>query len=257
MESCGLFIIEQLFLGGLLSGAAIVQVDRLWERYRKGADQAARAALIGKYSELVRTVAATLYSRRPDDEVEFDDYYQFGTVGLIESIDRYEPDKGASFETYASYRIRGAILNGIDKVTEKRSQAAYRTKARKERLNSLAEESSKVSLFDEMVEITLGLAIGFMLEDTALIREQNAVSEDQAYKNNEVAQVSRQLIQAVEKLPDRERLIIQYHYFHHTSFEHIAEILTLTKGRVSQIHKRALHKIMADLKGVGNLDSYY
>ncbi|MEE8058556.1 MAG: sigma-70 family RNA polymerase sigma factor [Pseudomonadales bacterium] len=240
--------------------AAELDIEGLWTRCRDLSDIAARNALIEHYSKLVRMVAASLYGKRPDDEIEFDEYYQFGLVGLIQSVDRYRPDKNAAFETFASYRIRGAILNGLEKVTERRDQSAFRARMRKERLASLSDTNNKKqnsSLFEEMVNLTLGLAVGFMLEDTSLIQKDEANYDDRAYQSTELSRLKSLLVDAVDTLSERERLVIQYHYFQQTPFENIADILSVSKGRVSQIHKRALMAIREKLRGPENLDGYF
>lgn len=234
--------------------------DSLWDPKRGPLDCDARTALIDQYSSLVKTVSATLYSRRYDDEVEFDEYYQFGMVGLVESVDRYEPGQGALFETFATYRIRGAILNGLEKMTERREQNAYRSRLSKERLESLAENNDnehEVSLFEEMAEVALGMAICYMLDDTGLVQAPNKIADEQAYQAQELSQLRDRLIKSIDTLPERERLIMHSHYFQHASFTNLAEILGITKGRVSQLHKRALQLIRKHLVENQSLDGYF
>lgn len=226
--------------------------DLLWSRYWGQSDVATRDLIIEHYSSLVKVVAASLYAQRPDDEVEFDEFFQYGMVGLIESVDRYEPDKGASFRTFATYRIRGAILNGLEKITERHEQRAYLGRLRKERLASITATDDKrndISLFEEMTEVALGLAICYMLEDTGLVQDPANASGDQAYQAKELLFLKASLIESVDFLPERERLIIHSHYFQHSNFNDIAEMLGVTKGRVSQLHKRALLQLREKLGG--------
>jgi RNA polymerase sigma factor FliA len=231
----------------------------LWRRYREREDGDARKSLILRYTSLVRRIAASLYARRPDNDIEFEEYAQFGTVGLIESVERYRPGSEASFATYATYRIRGAILSGIEKMTERREQSAYQARIRQERLASIvgaAEQGRSPDLFHQMVDTALGLALGFMLEDTGMMREQNAPIADTGYGAQELHESRALLVQLLEELPERDRSIIRSHYFHHVPFEQIARDLEITKGRVSQLHKRALDRLRQELKERRNLDSY-
>src|SRR5262245_2083763 len=103
--------------------------ERLWAALRRG-DPEARSRLVDVHESLVRTLAAELYARRPDGVADFGDYLHYGMLGLLEAIDRYDPDRGAAFATFARYRIRGAILNGIAKETEQREFRSYRARLR-------------------------------------------------------------------------------------------------------------------------------
>lgn len=231
----------------------------LWRRYRDRADAEARKALILKYTSLVRRIAASLYARRPDNEIEFEDYAQCGMVGLLESVQRYRPDSEASFATYATYRIRGAILSGVEKITERREQSAYQARVRQERLasiNAATGQGRSSDLFHQMVDTALGLALGFMLEDTGMMREHNAPVADTGYGAQEGHEFRALMVQLLEELPERERLIIRSHYFEHVPFEQIARDLEISKGRVSQLHKRALDRLREEIKERRNLDSY-
>ncbi len=230
----------------------------LWRRHREYADNTARSALIERYYFLVKKIAASLFLKRTDDEIEFDDYFQFGVVGLLESVDRFEQGRGASFETYASYRIKGSILDGLERMTEKRDQSTFRARMRKERLESLASNHSdkKSTLFEEMVEIALGLAIGYMLEDTNLVQNANSASVNEAFNEKELSLLKRHLVDVVKHLPDRERVIIEYHYFEQKSFDKISHKLGVTKGRISQLHKRSLRLMREHLANTNSLDDY-
>lgn len=222
----------------------------LWKRFRENSDLAARSILIEKYSSLVKILAASLFAKRFDDEVEFDDFFQYGMVGLIQSLDRYEPGKGAAFQTFATYRIRGAILNGLEKETERHEQYAFRARLRKERIESVTSTEGSVrqsSLFEELVEVALGLAICYMLEDTGLVQNPARENCEQIYDSKEMSILRSRLLESIEILPEREKLIISEHYFEHNGFNEIADKLGLSKGRVSQIHKRALQMLREKL----------
>ncbi len=237
-----------------------LNADLLWHRYHEDQDTASRTALIENYSSLPQMIAASLYSRRTGDDIEFEEYVQFGMVGLIEAVDRYQIGKGVPFGAYAKHRIRGAILNGLKKMSEKREQYAYRTRLRKERMESIAEEdgsNDKRDLFEEMVEAALGMAISYMLEGTGLIRDKVNASVDNAYQAHELAQLRERLVESTNMLPDRERLIIEQQYFQGKSFTSIAKIMGVSKGRVSQLHKRALGLLRRQLVDSRSLDGYY
>lgn len=232
----------------------------LWLSFIDHSDQDARAKLIELYRDLAKKISAVLFSKRFNDDVEFDEYVQMGSIGLVEAVDRFRLEGGASFETFASYRIRGAILNGLPRLTEQGSQQAYLTKIRKERTSSLAYETSGdklefASAFEEMVSITLGLAIGLVLEETGVV-SSNLDKQDYGYVSGELRHIREKLTEQVESLPEREKLIIQYHYFHGCGFEELSDILGVTKGRVSQLHYKALAYLKENVLASPSLDDY-
>src|SRR5207247_5117094 len=91
----------------------------LWRQLRATSDAQAREKLLALHLPYARTLAATFYARRFHDEIEFGDYLQFASVGLLEALDRYDPGRGVQFRTFAARRMQGAILNGLEKLTEK------------------------------------------------------------------------------------------------------------------------------------------
>lgn len=232
----------------------------LWSLVRGKEDNAARNELIENYMPLARTIAAQLYSQRADNDVEFEDYRQFAFAGLIEAIGRYDLSSDTKFSTFAGYRIRGAILNGIQKFSERKEQAAFRARVQRERVTSLCSESETMdrrALFEEMVDLAVGLALGYMLEDTGIVRSGDAAIEDSTYKTHHMNELRNRLRHIVEVLPEREQLMIRYHYYHHVGFDQIAEMLEISKGRVSQLHKKALKLIKEAMLGFRELDGYY
>lgn len=233
---------------------------RLWLSMRDKGDGAARKELAENYMPLARTIAAQLYGMRADNDVEFEDYRQFAFAGLMEAMDRYDLSSDAKFSTFAGYRIRGAILNGVQKFSERKEQAAFRARVQRERVASLCNESTvsgRQVLFEEMVDLTVGLALGYMLEDTGIFRSGDAVVEDSTYKTHHMNELRNRLRHIVEVLPEREQLLIRYHYYHHVDFDQIAEMMEISKGRVSQLHKKALKLIKEAMLGFRELDGYY
>jgi RNA polymerase sigma factor for flagellar operon FliA len=212
----------------------------------------AREALFARHLPYARSISAKLYALRHGDEIEFGDYFQNACVGLLEAIDRYQPGGPASFRTYATYRIEGSILNGIEKLTEKHEQLSLKRRLQKERIAALKENiKPRASLEDSLAqvcEVAVGLAIGFMLEDTGMY--QHADDHDSypsAYQTAAWRQSKRQLLAVLDQLPERERKIVSYHYLQGLSLEQIGSILGLTKGRISQVLRQALSQMRSQL----------
>jgi RNA polymerase sigma factor for flagellar operon FliA len=217
----------------------------LWQRWCGEADGAARSSLAQRYMPYARALAAQLYARRPHDEFQFDEYQQFAMVGLMESIERYLPDRGAQFRTFATPRIRGAILNGLERLSERQQQGAFRRRVTADRVASLTPDSfcteATQQLLEELQEIGVGVAMGLILDGMSLDLQTGL--PDDAYAQIEMRQLHRQLWELVERLTDREREIVVMHYRQALSFEEIAGALRLSKGRISQLHRQAVMRL--------------
>jgi RNA polymerase sigma factor for flagellar operon FliA len=179
----------------------------------------------------------------------------------MESIDRFDPSREASFPTYATYRIRGAILNGIEHASEHTAQREHRRRVRsEERLISAREraggEDEKDAL-SEMVDVTIALALGYVLEDSGLWRSLDEDSESDPYKSYEFKRLRERMGLIVQALPEREQAIVKYHYFEHMEFIDIGELLGLSKGRISQLHSRALRLIREAYRKLNKFDVSY
>lgn len=217
-----------------------------WRAWCINRDQTARERLIDAYLPFARMLAAKLYGRRTYPELEFQDYFQHATIGLIESIDRYDPTRGVRFEPYASARIRGAVLSGIETLSEKQEQVSARKRILADRASSFKDEvkdQGAETLFEALAEIAIGLATGVMLEGSGIYQDQNLSYMDNAYLVVELKQLRARVLDAVSFLSANERKVITYHYLQHVAFEEIAGTLGVSKGRVSQIHKAALKRL--------------
>lgn len=234
--------------------------QRLWRDFKEQGSQEARNLLIDHYLPLSRKIAKILYAKRGGLEVEFVDYSQESAQGLIEAIDRFDPTRGVAFETYAAVRIRGAVLNSLTAMSEKYAQLGVRKRLRQERVDSLTEQMHERTRtrdsFRELADLAVGLAISYMLEGTGLVSVETSplAGGRDAYSSIEQRQLADSLRRLVEALPDRERRVVFYHYYQGLSFTHIAEMLGVSKGRVSQVHSQALQLIREARSADGPLD---
>lgn len=232
----------------------------LWQALRSGEDPSARERLIELHLPFARVMAAKLYAGRPSRraEIEFDEYLQYATVGMIECVDRYDPARGAGFRTYAGQRVAGAILSGIEQTSEKQQQLALRRRLAAERLESLRGEGvppqDPDALFAELARVAIGLALGLALEDSGMFLEQDRPAPDRNYQAVELRQLQERVRALVEALPERERRVIRYHYLNQLPFEHVAREFGVTKGRVSQLHRRALELLRDEARKVKRCD---
>lgn len=229
----------------------------LWKRARSLGDGKAREQLIEMHLPYARIVAASYYAKRFDDDIEFGDYLQWASVGLVESVDRYDASRGVLFRTFAARRMHGAILDGIDRLTEKRQQIAARRRVQQERLESVKlridapntecrvrpPADGAEALLAYLADVGFGIALGLLLEGTGMVdRDSLGIGSDpeQHYRHVELAQLRRRIAELVARLPEAQRRIVQAHYHGERSFTDIATDMNLTKGRISQIHKQAL-----------------
>ena len=238
--------------------------DVLWQRVREHADAGAREALIERYRPFARIVAATYFGRRIDDDIEFGDYHQWALVAMIESVDRFDAARGVQFKTFASRRMHGAILDGIESATEKQRQIAMRRRLREERVATALEATKGATgrdgdsvddVFRVLAEVGIGLALGLMLEDSGMIAPApDATAPDQAYAQAAQRQLAMSLQRAVKSLTDQEQAVIRGHYVEEHLFSDIANRMGLTKGRVSQVHRQALEKLRRTMSPGDGLD---
>jgi RNA polymerase sigma factor FliA len=226
----------------------------LWQRFRGAGDAAARARLLEMHLPYAKILAGVYFGRRYHDEVEFGDYLQLASIGLVEALDRFDPARGVQFRTFAARRMHGAILNGLERMTEKQQQIAVRQRLRNERLHEVKAIAGQVivpgpaqdpeQLVRFVTEVGIGLALCWMLEGTGMVESAEGCVEP-FYRSVAMRQLRDRLLHAVDSLPPHERIVIRSHYLQDVPFDRIAETLGLTKGRISQIHKQALLRLRA------------
>jgi len=232
-------------------------VHQLWRDFSRSPDQENRDRIVSVYTSFARMLAAKLYAKRQVREIEFDEYLHYALLGLLESIDRYDPTQGAAFQTFASARIAGAVLNGIEKHSEYQQQVALRTRIRKERVQSLQSDAGRensTSLFEELADIAIGLAVGYMLDGSGMYQEGCHVQARTGYDKAEFGQLCEILRRLVDALPEQQKKVVKYHYFFAHGFDEIGLLLGVTKGRVSQVHKKALLQLRVLYQRFGDLD---
>jgi RNA polymerase sigma factor FliA len=223
-----------------------VEQDRArWREYASSRTQELRSELIQRYIGLARITAARLYQRRLDNSVAFADYLQYARVGLVEAIDHYDPAREVPFEAFSSYRIKGAVLNGLEGESELAAQRAFWSRRARDRFESLKShetQGDRRASLEELVNLTVGLALSHVIEhdDGEVIDESLAANP---YAVTELAQLKRAVRSLLPALPDRERELIRRHYEEHVEFQQIAVEWGVTKGRVSQLHAQALQRL--------------
>jgi len=230
---------------------------KLWLLYKESNDSQLREKLISKYMNFATSIAANTFKLRTLSNVDYKDYVQYAMIGLIEAVDKFKPGLAASFKTYSSYRIRGSILNGLAKESELSAQIKFNKTLKAERLNSIVDtklSSDTQDYFLEMQNLIVPLAIQYVLDDTLVEERQDVDNEDTPYHDYAFSELKENLNRSIDSLPKQHNKVLQYHYRGHLSFERVGEILGLTKGRISQIHKEAIFMLRDLCTQLKNID---
>ena len=250
-----------------MSSQSIVLTET-WRRYKRGGHRQARNQLILAYSPMVKYLAGRIGARMPA-HVDVADLVSYGLGGLIEAVERFEPARGIRFESYASTRIRGAIideLRSLDWVPrsirgEARNieHATATLSTRLHRMPTDTELAAEMSIDQEELDASLlrvadarmvaldqpwDTGRGDGLETTLLetLRDPDAVDP---VENADRADLRERITDAIMHLPERERLVLGLRYHQEMRLAEIGEILGVTESRVSQLHAKAVLQVRA------------
>lgn len=237
-----------------------VDKQKLWDEYRKKRTPELREKIIIEYAGLVKVVAGRL-SIYLGYNVEYDDLVGYGTFGLIDAIDKYDFDKGVKFETYASVRIRGAILDQIRKMDwiprtlrqkQKKVDAAYkkiemetgRPATDEEIARELEITVDELDDWQSQTKVSNLISLDDYMEQGET-KVEIASSEDYVQPEKVVEQqaLKQILIDALELLTEKEKKVIVFYYYEDLTLKEISSILEVTESRVSQLHTKALQKL--------------
>lgn len=208
----------------------------LWHRWHAG-QEAARDEIARLYAPWVRGVARRVFLKVRGRGDDWQDYVQNATLGMLDAMRTFDVDRGVPFEAFARPRVRGAVFDGL---RELRTFPSANALLAEESISSLADDEDGDAV-DRLIAVVSGLALGHGLAMHAeFSASQHAAGP---YENAVRSQLGERLSMHLRRLGERERLVIEWHYLQHLSFVHIANVLGLTKGRVSQIHRQALGRL--------------
>lgn len=241
-----------------------IDEDLIWEQYYATRDIQIRNQIIERYSYLVKIIALKLrgiYQHYGD----VDDIVNEGIIALMDVIDKYDSSKNTKFETYASIRIRGSIIDYVRKQDwiPRKVKSDYKNvkEATDELTNKLGRspndnevaEYLKMDIKDysSIVNIAYGTRILSFEEllGEANIKEDEFVSGyDLPEHEIEMKELYKVLVESINKLGEKEKLVISMYYKEELKLKEIAEILNISNSRVSQIHTSALQKLEKNVK---------
>ncbi len=235
--------------------------QKLWESYTKKKTPELQEKIIIEYAGLVKLVAGRL-SMYLGYNVEYDDLVGYGTFGLIDAVDKFDYTKGVKFETYASLRIRGAILDQIRKMDwiprsirqkQRKIDLAYQSLEQKYgRMASDEEVASELEISVDEFEnwqnqtkvVNIVSLDEFMEQGTEARTEQNLTAHfDQPDKIIEKQELKELLIKTLETLTEKEKKVIVLYYYEELTLKEISRILEVSESRISQLHTKALQKM--------------
>lgn len=239
----------------------VVDREKLWSEYRKKPTQELREQLIIEYSQLVRLVAGRL-SMYLGNNVEYEDLVSYGIFGLIDAIDKFDLAKNVKFETYASLRIRGSILDQIRKMDWIPRTVRKRQRQLDEAVKAVEMRTGKTAT-DEEIAAELGLSGGELLDWQSQLKVTTVVSLNEFEESGseptfesgsnerfggpedavEQAELKKMLAQSLELLTEKERRVIELYYYEDMTLKEISKILSVSESRVSQLHTKALLKM--------------
>lgn len=201
--------------------------SELWREYKLAPTPALKKEIIMKYLNLVHyVIRKTPLSK--NNVLDERDFFQYGIEGLSEAVDRFDPDYGTKFETYAIQRIRGKIIDELRKL-----QSKFKTEEGDQTVDNYYTNLSINNQIDDEDGYTLAEVI-----------PNDQLTQSEEVEKNEMKEI---LLNALKGLNERDRLIISLYYYENLNYQEIAKLMNITISRVSQIHSRILKNLKSKL----------
>lgn len=221
-----------------------------------------QSELLTQYMPLVRRQALTLQVRLPAS-IELDDLIQAGMVGLLEALGRFDAAQGATFATFASQRIRGAMMDELrtrdwlPRSVRRSARAVDETVHRLEQVLGRPPEETEIAQALDMPlsdyqQLLNDTNSGQLLPFEELVADGGEPAGDEGSANRPFEQLldeqqRRTLIEAIEALPEREKLLMALYYQEEMNLKEVGAVLGVTESRVSQLHSQAVSRLRARL----------
>ncbi|MDA3850361.1 MAG: RNA polymerase sigma factor WhiG [Spirochaetaceae bacterium] len=244
----------------------------IWKDYKETKDQSLRDSIIRQYAPLVKYVAGKVSVGMPHN-VDFDDLVGFGVFGLMDAIEKYDPDKHVKFKTYAVTRIRGAIfdeLRSIDWVprsvrqkTREIDDVVQRLEANLGRAASDKEVAKELKMDSKSYNQTLLKISGTSMlslndvwyngDDNDNLSIQDSIESPNSLRPDSIAEreeIKRVIIQSISELPEKEKKVLVLYYYEDLTLKEIGKVLEVTESRVSQLHTKAIVRLRGKLTNI-------
>jgi RNA polymerase sigma factor FliA len=231
------------------------ELDELWTEYKAKGDPEVRDRLILQYAPLVKYVAGRIRSGLPES-VDQADLVSEGVIGLMDAIEKFQPERGLQFQTYAVPRIRGAIIDGLRAVDW--VPRSVRDKLRDiERAQVALESRLGRTATDVEIAEELGIPLRELRQTYARVSFTSLATVDELGVTDELApsatdaleddETRAALMRCVKDLAERDRIIIALYYFEGLTLAEIGSVLQVSESRVSQLHTRATLALRAKM----------
>ena len=232
--------------------------NKLWQEYMQTGKSEIREQLIAEYAQLVKLVAGRL-SMYLGYNVEYDDLVGYGIFGLIDAIDKFDYSKNVKFESYASLRIRGAILDQIRKMDWLPRSIRQKQKKIDAAMSKIETEKGHVATDEEIADElnswqgqTKASNLISLDEYTetgseAKIESVTNTHFDQPEEVLEKEELKIKLTEAINSLTEKERNVITLYYYEEMTLKEISLVLNVSESRVSQLHTKALGRMRKTL----------
>lgn len=212
---------------------------------------------VNQYATLVKRIARHVQSRLPAS-VHLDDLVQAGLIGLMEAVRLYDPDQGASFETYASIRVRGAMLDELRRCDWSPRSLSKRVRQLSEAARAIENHTGRAATGQEIAE-SLNLSMDeyhqwvldasnqnfFSLDSLEDFDTVSGAAPDSTYRNVEDDRRRSFLVEAIGSLSEREQIVLSLYYDKDLTLKEIGEVLGVSESRVCQIHGEAAVRLRA------------
>jgi RNA polymerase sigma factor FliA len=225
------------------------------------------STLIKQYSPLVRRLAHQMIAKLPAN-VEVDDLIQVGLIGLTDALSRFDAGQGVQFETFATQRIRGAMLDelrggdwmsrGTRRQQREIEVAVHKVEQRLGRAPSEAEIAAEMGLsladYQDLLSKVRGTQLVYLEDMAGDDGDQDYLDRHVADEGaNPVAQLQDQrmreaLVAAIKNLPEREQFVMSMYYEHDMNLKEIAAVLKVTESRVCQLHSQSIARLRVKLR---------
>jgi RNA polymerase sigma factor for flagellar operon FliA len=246
--------------------------EAFWQEYRQKRDPKIREMFIKQYAPLVKYVAGKVAVGMPQN-VEFDDLVGFGVFGLLDAIDKFDPEKNVKFKTYAVTRIRGAIFDELRSIDWVPRSVRQKTREVEEAIGSLEAQLGRTAT-DQEIANSMGLDENEFIKTMMKISGTTMLSLNDVWfsgdENDKVSigdsiespsslnpdvivekdEIRRVIVEAIEELPDKEKKILVLYYYEDLTLKEIGQVLEVTESRVSQLHTKAILRLRAKLTNI-------
>ncbi len=232
-------------------------VEELWDAFRAAPTVERRNRLVLQYSPLVKYVAGRLRTRLPES-VEYADLVSDGIIGLMEAIERFDPSRGLTFQTFAVPRVRGAMVDALRaldwvprSVREKVRQVEQAQRTLESRLGRIPDDPEIAAELGMSVPELRELYAKVSFTSVASMEDLELADDLSAAATHEIEddQAKAALLRVVDELPERDQVIIALYYFEGLTLAEIGRVLGVTESRVSQLHSRATMVLRTKLAG--------